>query len=262
MADFSPFGFNWQYSQTVSANALSPIVEYPWNPILSGYTGDLCVAYLTDAAGALDADFSGFVYPAPVQPLPTFGSPTAATPTYPPIIGVIVGFKYDLQPSLQSPMNGINTASFYNPELTKVESGKPVSVLVNTDPAAIYSIQTNNTTTPTTGVAQTSLFYVAPVNGSSTYTKSIGNAPNALLYTFAYGDNLTGQSKMFLAANGLQDPGLQTLGGRRTLPLQIVGITQSGTNNWSTPSDLQANNIVNVRLKLNLIVSTDYNLTA
>jgi hypothetical protein len=261
MADFSPFGFNWQYSQTVSANALSPIVEYPWNPIMSGYTGDLCVAYLPDGAGALDADYSGFVYPAPVPTLPSAVSPNEVI-TYPPIIGVIVGFKYKSAKSIQNPLNGIDTAPFYNPEVTPIVSGSPVTVQVITDPAAIYSVQTNNTSTPTTGVAQTSLFYVGPVTAAATYTKVIGTTPNDLTYYFAKGDDNTGQSLMYLAANGLQDPGLQSLGDRRTLPLQIVGITESGTNDWSTPSDLQPNNIVNVRLKLNLIVSSDYNQTA
>lgn len=262
MADFSPFGFNWQYSQTVSANALSPIVEYPWNPLISGYTGDLCVAYLTNGAGALSGSYAGYVYPAPVPTIPDNTAETPVQVSYPPIIGVIVGFKFQQTTSFQNPLNGINVQSFYNPTVTPVPSGQPITVLVNTDPSAIYSVQTNNTSTPTQGVAQTSLFYVGPVNGENTYTVSVGTAPNNINWVFAYGDNTTGQSKMFLAANGLQDPGLQTLGARRTLPLQIVGITQTGTNNWRTTNDPQANNIVNVRLKLNLISSSDYNQTA
>lgn len=258
MADFSPFGFSWQYSQTVSANALSPIVEYPWNPVMYGYTGDLAVAYLTDGTGQLDEQYQGFVYPAPVPPLATVTG-GGNTVTYPPIIGVIVGFKYKQAKSLQNPLNGIDTASFYNPELTKVEPGAPVSVLINTDPAAIYSIQSSQEDKTETGIPQTSLFFLASLKADSTYSMNVGTA-NPATWNFAYGNNDTGQSLMYLDSSSLLTP---TEGGaepRRLSPLQIVGVTQTGTNGWyrTNLSERQSNNIVNVRLKLNLIVSEDY----
>lgn len=258
MADFSPFGFNWQYSQTVSANALSPYVEYPWNPIMSGYTGDLCVAYLTDVAGALDPNYQGFVYPAPINPLPATATPT--TLTYPPILGVIVGFKYEQTKSLQNPLNGINVASFYNPTITPVPSNRPVSVIVNTDPAAIYSVQGSQADRTTSGIPQTSLFFLGYPKGDSTYTKTVGSA-NPATWTFAYGNNETGQSLMYLDSSTLVSPSVEGASPRRTFPLQIVGVTENGTNDWynAALSDRQSNNLVNVRFKLNIVVSTDYN---
>lgn len=267
MADFSPFGFNWQYSQTVSANALSPIVEYPWNPLFSGYSGDLCVAFLIQNGGTIPTgttptmNIQGYVYPAPVNTLPqiTIGAETA-TATVPPIIGVIVGFKFTPKRNPSVPVNGFDGANFYNPLVTPVESGSKITVLVNTDPTAIYSVQSFNGVFTNNGIAQNQIFNYFPLAGDTTYSMTVGDAPNNVTWTFAYGNNDTGISKQYLNAADGTTPSFVagSVAKPRTKPLQVVGITKKGNNDWSTNTDVQSNNLVNVRFNINMINTQFY----
>ena len=232
-----PKGVSWVVSLGTASTASPTIVEYPWNPSFSGWTGDLSVAYLGGGSGSSSSP--GFAYPGPV----VTGAAQAGFPgntPYPMILGVIVGFKY-------TPANATMAPSDYPyfAANTALAPGSTVTVKVVSDAQGVWAVQFSGTP----GAAQSNLFSGGNLTASNFITTTVG----VNTYNFAVGNNNTGFSGAYINYNSLI--GTFTTPGTATFKdtyasLQIVGLNKAPGNSWYTANPLNnaPNNILNVTL--------------
>jgi hypothetical protein len=195
MATFNPFGFQWAYSTSAASQASPTLVEFPWNPLFSGWSGDLAVQYLPGATADLKSSEDGYVYPGYTRT--DMSPPSDRIFNYPPIVGVIAGFRYE--PLNDSSLNIDIWPSF---ELgTKVKNNK-VTVVVNTDIQGRYNIQYKGTTGDGLGVQQKFLFGQAELGADEEYDLTVGGN----VFYFAVG---VPNSSVGSATGGI--PGTSTL---------------------------------------------------
>lgn len=261
MAIFQPFGFQGDLSTSAASQANPTLVTFPWNPLFSGWSGDVAVQYLPGPYA--DSDYSlasndGYVYPGYV-------SATGLTPpsdyvfNYPPIIGVIVGFKYE---PINNSITPNDTWSSYVTG-TQVKDNQ-ISVIINTDLQARYKVQYKGTT-QVPGITQNLLFGGALFGADTTYNVTIGG----VTFAFAVGTPntttggaagaLQGQSTIYLTqpasqANILES---QSLTKTTTYPLFIQTPNNYDNSGWALPGDTlsseNANNIVSVMFNQNFM---------
>jgi len=229
---FNPFGLSWQYSLGTASQASPTLMDYDWNPSFSGFTGDVAAACLYDATAPDPSRYAATgAVPLPCYPLPGLTAP--ASINTPPLLGVIVGFKYE---PANNPIGQTDFLSYS--ANTQLKPGTGVTVRVVADMQGIYSIQYKGTT----GLAVNNLFNSGGITCDTTYAVTIGG----LVYNFPIGDTTTGYSKSYLyftSADYSELPNVE-------YPAVIQGITNINGNTWSTtnPTVLAPNNLINVSL--------------
>jgi hypothetical protein len=251
MATFNPFGFLYSYSTSAASQASPTLVEFPWNPLFSGWSGDLAIQYLPGAGSdTAPSSADGFVYPGyistNVDPSGTFN--------YPPIVGVIAGFRY--VPNNDSILSNDTWPSFV---AGTAVIGK-VYVVVNTDIQARYQIQYDGRA-GVKGVTQNLLFGQATLGADNTFVQTVsGNT-----FTFAVGTPnstvggangaLPGTSTLFITNLNTQRLGVTGNKLARTTSYPVFLLTPAQGNDWYDPTDPNAsaneNTIMNVLLNNN-----------
>jgi hypothetical protein len=176
MAAFNPFGLQGDYSTSAASQANPTLLTFPWNPNYSGWSGDVAVQYLPSGTGSLFST-DGLVYPGYTR-VEGLTPPSGFSYNYPPIIGVIVGFKY-------KPANNAITPNDTWPSYilgTELVPNTAVEVIINTDLQARYKIQfKGNETNP--GVAQNFLFGTGMFGADEEYSV----VDSGITYYFAKG---------------------------------------------------------------------------
>jgi hypothetical protein len=264
MAIFQPFGFQGDYSTSAASQANPTLVTFPWNPSFSGWSGDVAVQYLPGPY--VDSEYTiasadGYVYPGYV-------SATGLTPpsdyifNYPPIIGVIVGFKYE---PINNTITPNDTWSSYVTG-TAVKDNQ-ISVIINTDLQARYKVQYKGTSLAP-GITQNLLFGGAQFGADNTYDVVAGG----VTFKFAVGTpststggaigSLQGQSTIYLTQPVSQNSILQSQKLTKTtaFPLFIQTPNNYDNSGWALPGDTlsseNANTIVSVMFNQNFMGTT------
>lgn len=251
MATFNPFGLQGAYSTSAASQANPTLLTFPWNPAYSGWSGDAAIQYLPSGTGSLFSS-DGYVYPAYTR-VTGLTIPDGFTFNYPPIVGVIVGFKY-------KPANNAITPNDTWPSYilgTELVPNTTVEVIINTDLQARYTIQ-YKATTEQPGVSQNFLFGTGAfgadeeysvVNGGITYFFGKGR-PNTSVGSASGGS--PGTSTLYLT--GIQTQA-NSLGPQNVIrptnqPLYIQTPNNYDNSGWydsgsSNPTENE-NNIITV----------------
>lgn len=176
MATFNPFGLQGAYSTSAASQANPTLLTFPWNPAYSGWSGDVAVQFLPSSTTELFST-DGYVYPGYTR-VTGLTPPSDFTYNYPPIVGVIVGFKYQ-------PANNAITPNNTWPSFilgTELVPNTTVEVIINTDLQARYTIQYKGTT-ENPGLTQNFLFGTAGFAADEEYSVVSGG----ITYFFAKG---------------------------------------------------------------------------
>lgn len=264
MATFSPFGLQGDLSTSAASQANPTLLTFPWDPTMSGWSGDLAIAYLPDSNGEAINSTLGYVYPGFAT---TNISPPSGTAGvfYPPIVGVITGFRY--KPANNS-LTPNDTWPSYEAD-TVLQTGTTVQVIVNTDAQARYKIQYYGEESPSLlGLTKDYLFGSAFIGGAAEdlYQVTLGG----VIYTFVRGTPNTatasaqglepGTSRMALVTPSTISQNLTTaqVTRRATAPLLIMTPNNYDNSGWwsaNDPDDANVNNILGVMLNQTFINS-------
>jgi hypothetical protein len=259
MATFNPFGFRWSYSTSAASQASPTLVEFPWNPLFSGWSGDLAIQYLPGAGSATAlSSTDGYVYPGYLESSVEGGSDIF---NYPPIIGVIAGFRYT--PASDAILSNNSWSSF---QAGTQVVGK-VTVIVNTDIQGRYAVQYKGGSLK--GVTQNYLFGMAEIWSDTRTVQTVG--PNT--FTFAVGTpntsagsatgNLPGTSTIYIQDLQTQSGGVTSLKLARTttFPVFLQTPEYSATNDWydaASPNAAQNENTIMTVLLNNNYTTTNW----
>jgi len=263
MATFKPFGFQGAYSTSAASIAKPTLLSFPWNVDFSGWSGDLAVQYLPKSpTEKVSAD--GYVYPAPISFDIT--PPSGYRFNYPPIVGVIVGFKYTPTDNAITP-NDTWSSYIRNTEVV----GNKVEVIISTDAQARYLIQYNGTT-EAPGVTSDALFGAGTLGAGATYPRTL----QGIDYVFAQGTansststangQLPGTSTMCMASFVTQTQLLAQANYPQTKSTSYPMFIQTqnnynGTSGWYDPANIDpetTNTIVAVMLNPSFMITGSY----
>jgi len=252
MATFNPFGFQWAYSTSAASQASPTLVDFPWNPSFSGWTGDLAIQYLPGDTAATLNSTDGYVYPGYIS---SDVNVTDRVFNYPPIVGVIAGFRYE--PISNSILTTNEWPSFQAG--TQVVGGK-VSVIVNTDIQGRYDIQFKGYPA-LKGVTKDFLFGQAGLGAVYTNVQTVGTNN----FTFPVGTpNLTvptgsGLSSLYLADLITQKDNVIANSLARATSYPVFLQTPARVNDWydgaSPNASANENTIMTVLLNNNFITT-------
>jgi hypothetical protein len=262
MATFSPFGLQGDLSTSAASQANPTLLTFPWNPAFSGWSGDPVISYLPAVAGTNVSSALGYVYPAFISSNITIPN-TVQNIYYPPIVGVIVGFKY--KPANNS-LTPNDTWPSYD-KTTVLQEGTTVQVIVNTDAQARYKIQYRGEP-GLPGISQDYFLGCAQFGGdpADQYTQTVGTVdfvfvkgtPNTS--TASAQGLLPGTSRICLTSpQSINDILLQENYTRPpSNPLLILTPNNYDNSGWwsdTDPDDTNENNIVGVMFNQSFINS-------
>lgn len=250
MAAFNPFGFRGAYSTSAASQANPTLLTFPWNPNFSGWTGDIAIQYLPGGVDSI-ASNDGYVYPGYISQT-GITIPEDGFLNYPPVVGVIVGFKYTPVNNMIVPNDQWNSYVIG----TELMPNTKVEVIVNTDLQARYEIQYKGQD-DLKGLSQNYLFGVATIFADDTYTVNMGGG---ISFTFAKGrpgvgasgGGIQGTSKLYLYQPQTQTASMATVKLIRpsSAPLFIQTPNNFDSSGWYDETSPNAseneNNIVSV----------------
>ena len=252
MATFNPFGFQWAYSTSAASQASPTLVEFPWNPSFSGWTGDIAIQYLPGNTADTLLSTDGYVYPGYYD---TNVDVSGRVFNYPPIVGVIAGFRYT--PISNSILTTDSWPSYQAG--TQVVGGK-ITVIVNTDIQGRYNIQFKGEGA-VKGVSQNFLFGQAKLGSDYPNIQTVG----AFTFTFANGTpNSTittgsGQSSLYITDLFTQNSNVESISLARDTALPVFLLTPARGQDWYDASAPNAtdneNTIMEVLLNNNFITT-------
>jgi len=259
MATFNPFGFQWAYSTSAASQASPTLVEFPWNPAFSGWSGDLAVQYLPGALGTTKSSTDGFIYPGYTRT--DMSPPSDRFFNYPPIVGVIAGFRYE--PLNDSSLNIDIWPSYLKG--TEVKNSK-ITVVVNTDIQGRYNIQYQGTTGDDLGVQQDYLFGQAELGGLNEYNLTLGGnvfyfatgIPNTSFGSASGG--IPGTSTMFIKNLVTQSDTLTDLTLMKSSTFPVFLQTPATGNTWYDPAD--PNRAQNENTIMTVLLNNNYTTTS
>jgi hypothetical protein len=245
MATFNPFGFQWAYSTSAASQASPTLVEFPWNPSFSGWTGDLAIQYLPGDTANSILSTDGFAYPGYVATNIGFSTHSL---NYPPIIGVIAGFRY-------TPVSNsiLTTDSWPSYEIGTAVLNNKVTVIVNTDIQGRYAIQFKGYPA-LKGLTQNFLFGQAFLGTDFPYVQKVGG----FTFTFPIG-NSAGLSSLYITEVQTQKANVVGSALARTTTYPVFLQTPARVNDWYDPAAPNAseneNTIMTVLLNNNFITT-------